>query len=71
MAKKTFVAQNKICGLEPPKAGKSGNVIEHVLDIGAECVMDEDDARPYVDSGSLAQKSDVVKPDKAAAATEA
>ncbi len=56
--KKTYIALNTICGLEPPKNG-----VEHVLKVGQEYLMEDDVAQPYVAAGSLVLKADVEKID--------
>jgi hypothetical protein len=64
MAKRTYVATSKICGLEPPKTDKAGNVLsEHTLEIGDEYSMDEAAAAPLVAGGSLVLKGAPQVPD--------
>lgn len=57
MAKKTYVAASQIRGIEAPKVDKaSGNMVEHVLEMGAEISLDEALAAAFVAGGSLVLK---------------
>ena len=64
MAKRTYVAVSKICGIEPAKTDKAGNVVtEHTLEAGAEYSMDEAAAAPFIAGGSLVLKGAASAPD--------
>lgn len=57
MGKKTYIAQNRICGIEPPTVNqKTKERIEHVIEAGDEYSMDDADAAPFVAGGSLKLK---------------
>ena len=56
MAKKTYIAQNEICGLEPPSKTKDGTLVEHVVQAGGEVSLDDEAAAPLVAAGALKLK---------------
>lgn len=56
MASKIYTAQNRIDGLFPPRRGPNGEIITHTVKLGEDALLDEDVAKPFVETGSLVPK---------------
>lgn len=54
-----FIAQNKICGLLPPKRAADGRIIHHELKTGDVIELEVRKASFFVQGGSLKPKNEV------------